>query len=94
MLLADVSRPEPGDYPLEDFTRSLGGAAPADHLVAAVQLGPELLANAGFDRLTGTLSMTWSSASSVAGTFTLTTSAAARPGEVLDVTGTFRATHK
>ena len=94
MAFEGVARPDPGDYALVDITRSLVGAAPTPHIVAAVQLGPALLSNAGFNSLTGTLSVTTSTASSVEGTLTLSTFHTDRPQEVLEVTGTFRSTNR
>ena len=84
-----VGRPGPGAYPLVDYTTSETGSAPPNYFVASVTLNPSLGAGPGFDRLTGTMTVTQSRAGSVAGTFTMTASLSTNPASTITVTGTF-----
>ena len=86
-------RPGSGSYPLVDATTSRGGSAPADHFVASVGLSQSIMVGKGFDTLTGTLTVTQSTARSVAGRFTMTASLSTNPASTVVVTGTFASTN-
>lgn len=90
-----VGRPAGGTtYPLVDATTSLAGAAPANHFVASVTLSQSIMVGPGFDRLTGSMTVTQSTPTSVAGTFTMTASLSTNPASTITVNGTFASVNK
>ena len=93
MMWEGDGRPDPGAYPLVDFTTSLTGAPPG-HFVGAVVLDDGLLPGDGFDNLNGTFTVSRSTPGSVSGSFSLTAFHSSSPASRLAVTGTFSSTNK